>query len=63
MHFICHGVVVREKSVVALAFENLKGEVEEVDNDKLKEIFEVDEAKSNKTQLIFVNACLSEVIG
>ena len=62
MHFICHGVVVRDRDV-ALAFENMKGEVEEVGTERLREIFEVEEAKHRKTKLIFVNACLSEIVG
>ena len=33
IHFICHGVVARDRDI-ALAFENLKGEVEEVGSER-----------------------------
>ena len=62
IHFICHGVIAKDKSI-ALGFENLKGEVQEVGSDRLRKILEVEEEKFRKTELIFVNACLSEVVG
>lgn len=61
LHLICHGDYHQKNQRFYLAFENNKGELDECDSKRLKQLLYV--GKNHRVELVFINACHSAGVG